>query len=335
MLKVLITGASGFIGRSLSFKLLHNSAFDLTALLRSHNKASIKSVVLNNFSSIDDLKAVLSGIDVVIHLAARVHVMNENSSNALVAFRRVNVDITKNLALASVQCNVRRFIFLSSIKVNGETTYSNKPFKSDLFPSRYKSLKNASKETVVSKNVDPYALSKFEAEQDLKKICINNPMELVIIRPPLVYGNGVGGNFEKMMQWVHAKKLIPFGGIFNQRSFVYIDNLVNLIERCIIHPNAGNQTFLVSDGKDLSTNELFRILCNTLSERARLVRVPPILLKLVLLTTNKRNIYQRLCQDLKVEIDKTCDLLQWHPETSIEEGLEITAKAWLDSLHKI
>ena len=293
MLKVLLTGASGFVGRCLSCKLLDDSTIDIIGLLRSNKQLPYKSVVLNDFSSISDLKRVLSGIDVVIHLAARVHVMNEIDPNPLPAFRSVNVGITRKLALASVQSNVRRFIFISSIKVNGDTTDFNKPFKPELSSDRYQSLRNASKERLVPNEIDSYALSKFEAEQDLRDICKNNSMELVIIRPPLIYGNGVKGNFEKMMQWIHAKKLIPFGGIRNQRSFVYIDNLVSLIEQCITHPNAGNQTFLVSDGKDLSTDEVFRILSNTLSEKARILSIPPILLKLVLLSINKRNIYQR------------------------------------------
>ena len=232
---------------------------------------------------------------------------------ALAAFRSVNVEGTDNLARQAAATGVRRFVFLSSVKVNGEFTQKGRPFTADDAPAPE----------------DPYGVSKYEAEKLLRQIATETGMEVVIIRPPLVYGPGVKANFESMMRWLARCVPLPLAAVTqNRRSFVAIDNLVDLIMTCLSHPAAANQTFLVSDGEDLSTSDLLRRMGAALGHPARLFYVSPSMLKLGAQVVNKSGIYQRLCGSLQLDIAKTRQLLGWTPPVSVDEGLRRAAEGF-------
>jgi nucleoside-diphosphate-sugar epimerase len=224
------------------------------------------------------------------------------------------VDGTLNLARQAAERGVQRFIFLSSVKVNGEQTLSGKQF--------------AAQDKAVP--VDAYAISKWEAEQGLLKIAQESRMEVVIIRPPLVYGPGVKANFLAMMRWLHKGLPLPLGAIQNKRSFVALDNLVDLVVTCLDHPAAANQVFLAGDGEDLSTPELLRRLGLALGSPARLLPVPVPLLKSGAALLGKSDMAQRLCGSLQVDISKARTLLGWSPPISVDEGLRRTAQFFLN-----
>jgi nucleoside-diphosphate-sugar epimerase len=232
--------------------------------------------------------------------------MNEMDADPLAEFRRVNVEATANLARQAVAAGVRRFVYLSSIKVNGEFTETGCPFTADDVPAPE----------------DPYGVSKYEAEQLLRQIASDSGMEVVIIRPPLVYGPGVKANFESMMVWLFRGVPLPLGALsHNRRSLVALDNLVDLIVTCLNHPAAANETFLVSDGEDLSTVDLLKRMGAALGHPARLFHMPPPVLRLGAQLVNKPGIYQRLCGSLQLDIAKTKQLLGWVPPVSVNEGL--------------
>lgn len=255
----------------------------------------------------------LRSADQVVHLAARVHVMNDKSTDPLAEFRRVNVEGTANLARQAAAAGVRRFVCLSSIKVNGEFTQEGHPFTADDVPAPD----------------DPYGVSKHEAEQALRQIAADTGMEVVIIRPPLVYGPGVKANFESMMRWLARGVPLPLVAVTqNRRSLVAIDNLVDLIMTCLSHPAAANQTFLVSDGEDLSTACLLKRMGAALGHPARLFYVPHSVLKLGAQVVNKPGIYQRLCGSLQLDIAKTRLLLDWTPPVSVDDGLRRAAEGF-------
>lgn len=308
-MKVLITGAAGFIGQRL-FDTLYLGQNAIVKTVRSASSES--DVAIGSVGPETDWNSALSsGPEVVVHLAARVHVMNEKSSDPLAEFRRVNVEGTSNLARQAAASGVRRFVFLSSIKVNGEVTRQEQPFKADDLPAPK----------------DPYGVSKHEAENLLRQIAANTGMEVVIIRSPLVYGPGVKANFQSMMRWLVLGIPLPLGAVTrNRRSLVALDNLVDLIVTCMKHPAAANQTFLVSDGEDLSTSELLKRLGTALEHPARLFYIPPALLKLGATVLSKPSIYQRLCGSLQLDMTKTRQLLGWTPPVSVDEGLRRTAE---------
>ena len=256
----------------------------------------------------------LSEIDVVIHSAARVHVMSDVEADPLSAFRKVNVDGTLNLARQAAEAGVKRFIFVSSIKVNGEGTPPGHPYTADDVPAP----------------ADSYGVSKMEAEQGLREIASRTGMEVVIIRPVLVYGPGVRANFLNMMRWLDKQVPLPFGSIRNSRSLVALDNLVDLIVASIHHPAAANQTFLVSDGEDLSTTQLLSRMARALGKKPRLLPVPSWLLKAAANLLGKRSLSQRLCGSLQVDITKTRELLQWEPPVSVDVGLKMTAVHYME-----
>ncbi len=261
---------------------------------------------MGGLSAETDWTVALRSVDQVVHLAARVHVMNDKSRNPLAEFRQVNVESTANLARQAAAAGVRRFVYLSSIKVNGEFTQEGHPFTADDAPAQE----------------DPYGVSKHEAEQALRHIAAGTGMEVVIIRPPLVYGPGVKANFESMMRWLARGVPLPLAAVSeNRRSLVALENLVDLIVTCLSHSAAANQTFLVSDGEDLSTAGLLRRIGAALGQPARLFYVPPSLLKLGAQAVNKPGIYQRLCGSLQLDIAKTRELLGWTPPVSVDEGL--------------
>jgi nucleoside-diphosphate-sugar epimerase len=252
-------------------------------------------------------------VDQIVHLAARVHVMDDKSSDPLVEFRRVNVEGTAALARQAAAVGVRRFVFLSSIKVNGESTEVGRPFTADDVPAPE----------------DPYGVSKYEAEKLLQQIAAETGLEVVIIRPPLVYGPGVKANFESMMRWLARGLPLPLAAVTeNRRSLVALDNLVDLIVTCLKHPAAANQTFLVSDGEDLSTAELLKRMGNAMGQPTRLFYMPPALLQLVATVVSKSGIYQRLYGSLQLDITKTGQFLGWTPLVSVDEGLRSVLKGW-------
>ncbi len=269
-----------------------------------------KAVAIGSLSSETDWTAALRNVDQVVHLAARVHVMNDTSSNPLAEFRRVNVGGTAALACQAAVAGVRRFVFLSSIKVNGELTQEGQPFTADDVPAPE----------------DPYGVSKHEAEQLLRQIADETGIEVVIIRPPLVYGPGVKANFESMMRWLARGVPLPLAAVSqNRRSLVSMDNLVDLIVTCLNYPAAADQTFLVSDGEDLSTVQLLKRMGAAMGQPARLFYLPPAFMKLGATVLNKPGIYQRLCGSLQLDIAKTRHLLGWTPPVSVDEGLRSAA----------
>ena len=303
---LLITGANGFVGR-----VLCSEALARCASVRGVTRApcdlpvGVDNVVIGRNDRSADWLDVLVDCDVVVHLAARVHVMQESAADPLDEFRRVNVQSTLNLAQQAATSGVRRFVFVSSIKVNGEATQLGSPFNADDKPSPQ----------------DYYGISKMEAEQGLREIARQTGMEVVIIRPPLVYGPGVKANFAVMMRWLKRGVPLPLGVIHNKRSLVGLDNLVDLLVTCITHPAAANQTFLVSDGEDVSTTELLRRMGQALGCPALLLPVPVGWLKLAAAMVGKQDVAQRLCSNLQVDITKARKLLGWVPPVSLGEGL--------------
>ena len=272
-----------------------------------------EGVTIDGLASDTDWSEALKNVEQVVHLAARVHVMNDKSSDPFAEFRRVNVEGTAALARQAAAAGVRRFVFLSSVKVNGEFTEAGQPFTADDVPAPE----------------DPYGVSKHEAEQLLRQIADETVMEVVIIRPPLVYGPGVKANFAAMMRWLARGVPLPLAAVNeNRRSLVALDNLVDLIMTCLHHPAAANQTFLVSDGEDLSTAQLLKRMGAAMGHPARLFYVPPALLKLGATVLNKPGIYQRLCGSLQLDIAKTRQLLGWTPPVSVDEGLRRAAEGF-------
>lgn len=315
---ILVTGASGFVGGALVARLAAQRSLKVSLRLISGGFPENVEIVQAELAPDQDWSATLAGVGAVIHCAARVHVMSEQSADPLAEFRRVNVDGTMHLARQSASAGVRRFVFLSSIKVNGEQTGRGAPFVADQPPNPE----------------DPYGISKMEAEEGLRALAAETGMEVVIIRPVLVYGPGVKANFLSMMRWLHKGVPLPFGAIHNRRSLVALDNLVDLIVTCIDHPAAANQTFLVSDGEDLSTSELLRRMGSALGKPARLLPVPSWLLEAGAAMLGNNALSQRLCGSLQVDISKTRELLNWTPPVSVDEALGKTARHFLEQQGK-
>lgn len=310
MSNILVTGANGFIGRSLC-KFLGESGDNVIGCVRKCEKKTgdknISQISIGEIDQNTEWGQTLARVTVVIHLAARVHIMDEKHVHrALDLYRELNVKGTENLAIQAAKKGVKRFIYLSSIKVNGEQ--SSSPFCAD---------------DPVKPN-DPYAISKWEAEQKLKAISTATGMEVVIIRPPLVYGPDVKGNFLRLMKWIDSGLLIPLGNVNNKRSIVNVDNLCDLIKLSIEHPNANGQVFLASDARDVSTPELIKIIAKQKHRAPRLIPVPLLLLNFVGRILDKSQEIERLCGSLQVNIQKNEDLLNWSPPWSIEEGVKKT-----------
>jgi len=255
----------------------------------------------------------LRGVDVVIHLAARVHIMRDKATDPLTEFRAVNADGTLNLARQAAKAGVRRFIYLSSIKVNGDQTLPGQPFTEQDVPAPF----------------GPYAISKYEAEEGLRKLAQQTGMGVVIIRSALVYGPGVKANFQSMMRWLKWGVPLPLSSIHNKRSLVALDNLVDLIITCLDHPAAINQTFLAADGEDLSTTELLHRVAHAMGRSARLIPMPASLLEAGAALLGRRDMAQRLCGSLQVDISKAQTLLGWTPPVSVDEGLRRSAQVFL------
>lgn len=309
---IFLTGATGFVGGAI-LKRLVAEKYTVVAALRNGPQLledNIKIVHVESFDDATSWKDSLDGVDVVIHAAARVHVMNDAEADPLGAFRRVNVEGTLNLARHAFKAGVRRFVFISSIKVNGEGTPAGVAYSPQDVPAP----------------ADPYGVSKMEAERGLRELAAESGMEVVIIRPVLVYGPGVKANFRSMMNWLDKGIPLPFGSIHNKRSLVALDNLVDLIITCISHPAAANQTFLVSDGDDLSTTQLLRKMASALDRPARLLPIPARALSGVAILLGKKSLSNRLCGSLQVDISKTRSLLGWSPIVSVDDALKATAQ---------
>jgi len=302
-MKLLITGASGFVGCALS-EALALSGHNIVPAMRIARGVFDEQIV-GEIGPNTNWHEAVQGMEAVVHLAARVHVMRDEASDPLVAFRTVNTAGTLNLARQCATAGVRRFVFMSSIKVNGEYTQPGQAFAEADLPGPQ----------------DAYGVSKHEAELGLRQLGAETGMEVAIIRPPLVYGPGVKANFAALLQAVQRGWPLPLGAVHNRRSLVALDNLVDFIVTCLTHPQAANQTFLVSDGHDLSTAELVRGLARAAGVRARLVPVPAWTLRAGAALLGKGDAAQRLCGNLQVDISKARSLLGWAPPVSVDEGL--------------
>lgn len=311
---ILITGSNGFLGSRI---VERSHGKDLALLDRgTENKHTSYPFFQSEINSLDDYSQALIGCSAVIHCAARVHVMDDKVENPLSLYREANTAGTLNLAKQAIKAGVKRFVFISSIKVNGESTQLTKPFTS--------SDSHASQ--------DDYGLSKSEAEQQLLEVAKGSGMDVVIIRPTLVYGPGVKANFASLMNLVSKGIPLPFGCITNnKRSLVSVDNLVDLIITCIDHPKAANQVFLVSDDDDVSTSTMVREMAIALGKPTRQLPVPVWLYKLIGKLFNKSDVVDRLTGSLQVDIKHTKEILGWNPPQTLQDGFKQTAEAFLQS----
>jgi nucleoside-diphosphate-sugar epimerase len=315
--RILITGATGFIGSALSHCLLE-AGYPVRGVARASTRiprraipesANLEWVVLHDRSTERETNDALQGVQIVVHLAARVHVMVDDASSPLQEFRWVNVDWTERLASAAASQGVRRFVYLSSIKVNGEQTVA--PFTEQDPP----------------KPQDPYGVSKWEAEQALARVSTQTGIETVIVRSPLVYGPGVRGNFLQLLNILPRGIPLPLASVRNQRSLVYLGNLVDALARCIQDPRAAGRTYLVRDGEDLSTPELVRRLGAAMESRVCLWPCPTAFLYWMGQVAGKRGMIDRLVKSLQVNSSKIHTELEWHPPFTVDAGLSETA-AW-------
>jgi nucleoside-diphosphate-sugar epimerase len=312
---ILVTGANGFVGSAVAARLARQGAGVRAAVRQppAAREPGLAHVAAPSLGADADWRHAVEGVSAVVHAAARVHVMRDDSQDPLAEFRRANVEGTVALARQAAAAGVRRFVFVSSIKVNGESTPRDKPFSAADVPQP----------------VDPYGVSKLEAERALQGVAQETGLEVVIVRPPLVYGPGVKANFFALLKWLHRGVPLPFGAIHNRRSLVALENLVDLLETCLEHPAAPGQTLLVSDGEDLSTTELLRRLARALGRPAKLVPVPERLLILGARALGAGSIAQRLCGSLCVDIAPTRRSLGWAPPVSVDDGLRTAAEAFL------
>jgi len=311
--QILVTGSTGFIGRALIARLFAENLHICVSLRNNIDNAfnnNVKVINVGELTPSIDWHQALEDVNVVVHLASRVHIMSNRASDPFAEYRRINVDASLNLAHQAAEAGVKRFIYLSSIKVNGEFTEPGEVFSAEDIPSPQ----------------DAYGISKYQAELGLRLIAAKTGMEVVIIRPPLVYGPGVKANFFSMLRWLLRSIPLPLGAINNLRSLVALDNLVDLIFRCIDHPGAANQTFLVSDGEDISTTSLLYRMGNALGKPARLIPVPVSWLHIFGILFGRKDIVMRLCSSLQVDISKTRKFLDWAPLINVDEGLRRVAQ---------
>lgn len=305
--QILLTGATGFVGTALMKSLENNSQYNVIGLCRIlPEKVEAANLVALGDLATADFAQVLQDKSVVVHAAARAHIMHDEVIDPLSEYRKVNVEATLRLAKQALEAGVKRFIFISSVGIHGLN--STQPFQEVDQPLPH----------------DPYTVSKLEAEQGLTKLVKNTSMELVIIRPPLIYGGAAPGNFLSLIK-LSAKPIpLPFGLVQNKRSMVYVENLVDFILRCIEHPAAANQTFLVSDGEDLSLKKLITYIRQALGRPAWLVPVPLCLFKIAGKLTGKSGVVDRLIGDLQVDSSKAQSLLGWKPPFTVQQGIEQT-----------
>ena len=311
--RILITGATGFVGSALIRRLMWDDLLLTAAVLAGENTghlpAGVEQVIVPPLSETSDYTSALERADIVIHVAARVHIMLDPATDPLQEFRKVNTYGTERLALQASKAGVRRFVFVSTIKVHGEE--ANEPYCEDspLLP------------------LDPYGVSKLEAETSLQRIAAETGLEVVVVRSPLVYGPGVKANFGQLMNFVNRGVPLPFASINNKRSLVYVGNLVDAFACCVSSSNAAGQTYLVSDGEDVSTPELIRRVALALGKPCRLLPFPIDLIRLLGAILGKRQAVDRLLGSLQVDSSKIRKELQWSPPFTMEQGLDDTA-AW-------
>lgn len=302
--QVVVTGANGFIGHELCCQLWARG-YRVLAVARNASRENAQAVALGDIGPATDWANVLDGAECVIHCAARAHVLQETATDPLAAFRAVNVDGTRRLAEQAAAMGVSRLVFLSSIGVLGNNTNNRQPFTGLDVPAP----------------IGPYAVSKLEAEQVLREIAASSDLEVVMVRPPLVYGPGVRGNFLRLIQLVARGIPLPFGSVDNRRSLVALDNLVEVLVRCVEHASAADRTFLVSDGEDLSTPELIRRIAGAMGTAPRMVSVPPKALSVGARLVGRSVELARLTGSLQVDIDYTCRTLNWSPCLTVDQGL--------------
>jgi nucleoside-diphosphate-sugar epimerase len=306
-MRVLVTGANGFVGRALCGRLAEDAHAVVPAVRGACGLAG--EVIVGNIDGEPAWRSALGNCDAVVHLAARVHVMHDTAINPLTVYRATNTDATLNLARQAAKVGAKRFVYLSSIKVNGEATEPDRPFHADDPPVPE----------------DAYAISKYEAEQGLMVITKETGMEVVIIRSPLVYGPGVKGNFASLVKWVRKGLPLPFGALKNKRSLVALDNLVSFIALCADReksPTAANKVFLISDGEDVSTTELLHKVARAYGVMPLLVPVPVRWVRLPASLLGKGAVADRLLGSLVVDSSKARELLGWRPVLSMDEQLK-------------
>jgi len=316
-MKFLVTGANGFVGKPLCAELLRQGQ-SVRAALRSAN-SPVENVEMAAVGSIDgktDWTEALCGVDVVIHLAARVHVMKDTSVDPMAKFLEVNLHGTANLAQQAARAGVKRLVYASSIKVNGEQTSATPPFT----------------ELDETNPQDPYAISKWQAEQALQRIAQETGLEVVIVRPPLVYGPGVKGNFIRLLAAVDKGIPLPLSGARNARSLIYVGNLVDALIACATHPAAAGQTYLASDGEDISTAMLVEKIAKALGRNSRSFYLPPTLLRAVAALLGRAEQVDRLLGSLRVDDEKIRRELAWTAPYTLEQGLRATADWYRQSL---
>ncbi len=306
-MKVLLTGATGFIGRALVVELIRQN-FNVSIAVRQKTNLfsdKVKQFVVGDFGRNPNFSASLSEIDCVIHLAGKAHVIDKTKASVLDEFRKINSELTLNLAKEAAASKVKRFIFLSSIGVNGNQ--NNQPFLEIDTPNPQ----------------EPYAISKYEAEQSLLNLAKNSNLEVVVIRPPLVYGNGAPGNFGRLIQWAGAKIILPLplGAVNNVKSLIAIDNLVSFIITCTLHPKAVNEIFIISDDGNLSTTQLLKKISTAFNKKALLLPIPVSWMIFAAKLLGKEADAVRLFSSLTVNSSKARDLLDWHPVTTMDEQL--------------
>ena len=311
-MKALVTGASGFVGRALCSHLVAHG-LDVVGTVRNLPGTPVSGVsyrIVAEMSASTDWSDVLTGVQAVIHCAARVHVMRDHVQDPLMEFRHVNTLGTETLARAAARCGVKRLVFLSSIKVNGESASPDMPFD-QISPA---------------KPQDPYAISKWEAEQALTRVAAETGLEVAVLRCPLVYGPGVKGNFLRLLQAVDRGIPLPFALARNRRSLIYLDNLTGAIATCLAHPAAAGKTYLVSDGEDVSTAELIDRIARALGNPSRLWPCPLGLMKLVGMMTGKSDEVARLLGSLCVDSSRIRNELGWAPSYTLAQGLAETVR---------
>lgn len=315
-MKILVTGAAGFVGKQLS-ESLTNSGHEVRTTARSlaPNRSTTREIIACDLESANNLDHLTAGCDAIVHLAGRAHVMTDDPATSESLYLSANVDVTRKLAQSASRTGVKRMILMSSVKVNGESTTIGSPFTPQDTPNPY----------------DPYGRSKTQAEQALWEITSKSELEGVVIRPPLVYGPGVRANFASLIGIVSRGIPLPLGSIQNKRSFVSLDNLVDLIATTLQSPHAAGNTFLVSDEHDLSTPELIRSIASALHKSPMLIPFPPALLKLAATAAGKRGAYDRLCGSLTVDIALTKQNLSWAPPFTVQDSLQRTVDAFIQS----
>lgn len=309
---VVVTGANGFVGHALMQRLAESGRLSPHGLVRDPGAGTSGCVRGPNLDPASDWRPHLAGADAVVHAAARVHVMDRETGEALALYRRVNRDGTLALARQAAEAGVRRFVFLSTVKVMGERTEPGRPLSPQDDPAPH----------------GAYAVSKLEAEEGLRSLANETGMEVVVIRPPLVHGPGVKGNLRAMMNWLAHGRPLPLGAVDNRRSLVGLDNLTSLIVTCIDHPRAAGRVWLVSDDEDVSTPRLLAMTGEALGRRARLVSVSPLLLRTAARLAGRQAAAGRLLDSLQLDISQTCETLGWKPPVSLAAGLEAMAEAY-------